>query len=92
MRKHTEIVAQTVLVIVSISSVLLIVVFFYKSFAAFLDIRGEQAMTNEEIITQTQLCEAAGLYADTIINGFTYRIEDIQCAPLTNRTTEDNSK
>lgn len=38
-------------------------------------------MSNEEIIKQTKLCEAAGMYPAQVINGFTVSVDKIICMP-----------
>lgn len=37
------------------------------------------AMTNEQIITETKRCEDAGLEANQVMNGFTYDVTKVIC-------------
>lgn len=37
--------------------------------------------TNDRVIEETKKCEDAGLVANRIYNGWTYKTTDIQCVP-----------
>ena len=41
----------------------------------------ERTMTNDQIIAETKKCEAAGLKADPMVNGWTGAVRNIQCIP-----------